>query len=79
MSKASVYFTLDNIAGTHDVKEIKRGLDTLPGVFAVSVSAGSNHVAVDFDTTGIQSERIKKQLEKMGYEVLDSKSDNHTI
>lgn len=72
MSKASVYFTLGNVDGKHNVKEIKQGLDTLPGVSSVSVNDSSNHVAVDFDSTGIQSGRIKKQLEKMGYEVLDS-------
>ena len=79
MSKASAYFTLGNAAGTHDVKEIKRELDTLPGVFSVSMSDSSNQVAVDFDTTGIQSDRIQKQLEKMGYEILDSKLDHHIM
>lgn len=76
MSKASVYFTLGNLHGTHDVKEIQRGLDALPGVFSVSVSDRSSEVAVDFDTTGVQSDRIKQQLETMGYEILDSKSDD---
>ena len=78
MSKESVYFTLANLGGKHDVKEIQRGLDTLPGVFSVSVSDRSNCVAVDFDTTGTQSDRIEKQLEKMGYEILDSKSGGQT-
>lgn len=78
MSKESVYFTLGNLGGKHDVKEIQRGLDTLPGVFSVSVSDRSNCVAVDFDTTGTQSDRIEKQLKKMGYEILDSKSGGQT-
>ena len=38
MSKASVYFTLGNLHGKHDAKELRRELDTLPGVFQ-SVSA----------------------------------------
>lgn len=76
MSKASVYFTLGGVDGKHSVKEIKQGLDALPGVSSVSVSDSSNQVAVDFDTTGVQSDRIKKQLEKMGYEILDTKLDN---
>lgn len=79
MSKASVYFTLGNLNGKHDVKELRRELDTLPGVFSVSVSDSSSRVAVDFDTTGVQSGRIKKQLEKMGYEILDSELDNHAM
>lgn len=79
MSKASVYFTLSHTDGTHTVKKIKQGLDALPGVSSVSVNDSSNRVAVDFDPTGIQSGRIEKQLEKMGYEVLDSKLDHHVM
>lgn len=79
MSKASVCFTLGNLDDKHDVKAIKRELDALPGVLSVSVSRGPNCVAVDFDTTGIQSSRIGKQLEKMGYQILDSKTNNHIM
>ena len=79
MSKASVYFTLGTFGSKHDVKAIKRELDTLPGVLSVSVSDGSDQVAVDFDTTGVQIDRIEKQLEKMGYQILDSKTDNHIM
>lgn len=77
MSKASVYFTLDGLDQKQDGKAIKRELDTLPGVLSVSVS-GANRVAVDYDTTGVQSGRIEKQLEKMGYRILDSQMDRHT-
>lgn len=51
----------------------------LPGVSSVSVNDSSGGVAVDFDTTGVQSDSIQKQLEKMGYEVLDFKLDNHVM
>lgn len=77
MSKASVYFTLGNINTKHDRKEIKRELDTLPGVLSVSISDGTDRVAVDFDTTGVQRNRIEMQLEKMGYQILDSQTDGH--
>ena len=40
MAKESAYFTVGGISGKHDVKEIKRGLDTLPGVLSVSVGGG---------------------------------------
>ena len=73
MSKASAYFTLRSVDGKHDVKEIKKMLNTLPGVSSVSVNEETNHASVDFDTTGIQIDRIKKQLEKSGYEILDTK------
>ena len=74
MAKESACFTVGGISGKHDVKEIKRGLDTLPGVLSVSVS-GDGRVAVDFDTTGVQSSRIERQLAEMGYQVLHSGND----
>ena len=67
MAKTSAYFTVQGISGKHDVKDIKRGLDTLPGVLCVSVS-GDGRVAVDFDTTAVHSGRIEKQLADMGYQ-----------
>ena len=73
MSKESVYFTLSDVDGKHDVKEIKKVLDKLPGVSSVSVNERTNHVAIDFDNTGIQSDRIQKQLEKSGFEILDTR------
>lgn len=79
MSKASVYFTLGDLHGKHDVKELRRELDTLPGVFSVSVSDSTQRVAVDFDATGVQSDSIKKKLEALGYEVVDTNEDNHAM
>ena len=75
MTKASACFTVGGISGKHDVKDIKRGLDTLPGVSSVSVS-NDGRIAVDFDTTGTQRDRIEKQLADMGYQVLDSETDS---
>lgn len=75
MTKASACFTVGGISGKHDVKEIKRGLDTLPGVLSVTVS-GESCVSVDFDTTGVQSDRIEKQLADMGYQVVNSRTDS---
>lgn len=72
MAKTSVRFSLSKLDGKHDVKEIKQGLDALPGVLSVSISNSAKNVTVDFDTTGVQSSRIKQQLEKMGYDILDS-------
>ena len=79
MSEASIYFTLDNLEDKHDTKAIKRELDTLPGVRSVSISDSSNRIAVDFDTTGVQPDRIRKKLEKMGYQVTDFKADNRIL
>ena len=74
MTRANACFTVGGISGKHDVKEIKRELDTLPGVLSVTVSKDSR-VSVDFDTTGVQTGRIEKQLTDMGYQVLNSKTD----
>lgn len=79
MLKRSVYYTLGDIDDRHDVKAIKRELDTLPGVLSVSISNHSRRVAVDYDTTDVQSGRIEKQLKKMGYEIIDSKLDDHIM
>ncbi len=79
MSKASIYFTVNKVDGKHDVKQMKQGLDALPGVISVSVNESTNRVAVDFDTTGIQTTRIGKQLEQMGYKILDQRLENHVM
>ena len=75
MKKANACFTVGGISGKHDVKEIKRELDTLPGVLSVTVSNDSR-VSVDFDTTGVQTGRIEKQLAEMGYHILNSRTDS---
>ena len=74
MTRANACFTVGGISGKHDVKEIKRELDTLPGVLSVTVS-NESRVSVDFDTTGVQTGRIEKQLTEMCYQVLNSKTD----
>lgn len=79
MANASAYYVLDKVDGKHDVKEIKQALSTLPGVTSVSVNASTNQIAVDFDTTGVQSARIQKQLEKAGYKICETEMDNYTI
>lgn len=79
MSKASAYFTLQRLDGKHDEKTLKKGLDALPGVLSVSISENAHCVAVDFDTTGVQSGHIEKQLEKLGYEVLERRLENHIM
>lgn len=79
MSKKSAYFTLNRIDGKHDVKEIKHEIDMLPGVSSVSINTRSDFLGVDFDTTGVGQEQIKKQIEKLGYEVIKVKTDDEDI
>ena len=75
MTKANACFTVGGISGKHDVKEIKQGLDTLPGVLSVTVS-NESRVSVDSDTTGVQSDRIGKQIADIDYQVVNCKTDS---
>jgi copper chaperone CopZ len=77
--KASAYFTLDDLGGKHGISALKRELDTLPGVLSVSVSEKTNSVAVDFDTTGESSDRIRNKINGMGYGVLDMRLEQHAM
>lgn len=78
MAKASAYFTLSGLDEKSDGKAIKRELDALPGVLSVSVS-DSGCVSVDYDTTGVHSAQIAQRLEKLGYQILSSKTDSHIM
>ena len=73
MSKASIYFTVDNVNGKHDVKELKRELDTFPSVSSVSVNDKTELIAVDFDTTSVNQDQLKKRIEKLGYEITNTR------
>lgn len=65
MSHKSIYFALRPLSG-HQAKAIKRELDTLPGVTSVSVSQAEGRVAVDYDSTGVQPDAIRRRLEDLG-------------
>ena len=79
MSKESAYFILENMNGKHDLKQIKRGLDTLHGVISVSVNTENHRVAVDFDNTGVTHGQIEKNLNKMGFNITADTGENHIM
>lgn len=79
MSNASIYFTVNIVDGKHDVKELKRELDTFPGVTSVSVNDKTKSIAVDFDTTAVQQERLQKRIETLGYEVIHTRLDDNIM
>lgn len=74
MANKSVYFTLNEVKGSHDIEALKHEIDMLPGVTSVSVNSRTDFVAVDFDSTGVRKDQIKKQIEKMGYTVVEADS-----
>lgn len=79
MSNASIYVTVDNVDGKHDVKELKRELDTFQGVTSVSVNDKTETIAVDFDTTAVQAERIQKRIEQLGYGIMHTRLDTNVM
>ena len=65
MAHLSTYFSLEHPASSHDAKELKRELDTLPGVTSVSVSGG--RLEVDYDSTGVRREDIQPKVQSLGF------------
>ncbi len=79
MSKASMYFELENLDGKHDAAKLKRQLDTLPGVISVSVNDDRKRVAVDFDTTGVNQKQIRQQLDGLGFTISGERFEEHVM
>lgn len=68
MAHLSTRFSLEQPADRHAVKQLKRELDTLPGVTSVSVSSGGQ-LAVDYDATGVRQADILEKIQALGYHV----------
>ena len=79
MTKQSAYYHVKNLSGEHDVKNIKRGLDELPGVFSVSVNQENARVAVDFDNTGVSTDQLEAKLHKLGLQIVADSSTEHIM
>lgn len=77
MPKASAYFTVNGIDGKHDIKDIKHELSALQGVSSISV--GEKGIAVDYDPSGVERERIQRKIEKLGYAVSEVYSEDHRM
>ena len=78
MAHLSAYFSLDQVDGQHNVKAIKSGLDTLPGVLSVSVNAASGKVAVDYDDSGVTMEALQNKIDQLGYRITSLNIDQLT-
>ena len=65
----SVYFEVKNVQDKHDLKQMKKGLDTLYGVLSVSVNQKEHRVGIDYDTTGVTGQQIQAYLNDRGYTV----------
>ena len=65
MAHLSTSFSLEQPVDSHEVKLLKRELDTLPGVTSVSVSG--TRLAVDFDPSGVRREDICQKVQSLGF------------
>ena len=68
MAHLSTYFSLEHPASSHDAKELKRELDTLPGVTSVSVSS-AGQLALTYHATGVRQADILEKIQALGYRV----------
>ena len=68
MAHLSTYISLEAAQDRHDIKQLKRALDTLPGVTSVSIS-DNGCLAVDNDSTGVRQEQIRQKVLDLGYQV----------
>lgn len=69
MSNESAYLIIESPTGKHDIKAIKKELDTLHGVTSVSISPENHLVAIDYDSSGTSYDKIENCINKMGYEI----------
>ena len=65
MAHLSTRFSLEQPADRHAVKQLKRELDTLPGVTSVSVSG--SRLAVDYDPTGVRRADLQQKVQSLGF------------
>ncbi len=79
VSKQSVYFTIPGLSNKHEVKNIKNGLAKLRGVTSVSINTETDSVAVDYDSTGTNTEDISKHLQKLGFDAHLTENENHIM
>lgn len=79
MSKQSAYFNLSEINGKHSLKKLKKELDTLKGVSSIIVNVETNKLVVDYDSTGVSFDKIEKQINNMGYEIVSSKNEDYIM
>lgn len=75
----TAYFYVKNLRDKHDVKNIKNELGRLPGVSAVSVNKNTDKIAVDYDKTGIDKEKLQTKIKKMGYEIEDNNFESYIL
>jgi Copper chaperone len=67
MAKKSIYFELPDLGVKHDMKVLKKGIDAIHGVVSVSVNTHDKKVAIDYDSTGTDGEKITEKIKELGF------------
>ncbi|HOV41724.1 MAG TPA: heavy-metal-associated domain-containing protein [Oscillospiraceae bacterium] len=79
MSKNSVYFSLSDVDGKREAKELKKGIGSMRGVLSVSVNSQKNNIAVDYDSSGVNPEQIEEKINELGWKISSSKEQDHIM
>lgn len=79
VAKRSAYFKVSELHNKHQLGRIKRTLNEIPGVLSVSADIQSNQVAVDYDSSGLNIEKIISQLQNHGMDVKPIENEDHTM
>ncbi len=79
MSKATVSFGLKHSENRRGCEEIKRRLDSIPGVLSVSIGRGRDRVSVDYDTTGTGPDCLRGRLKECGCDIEAEHCQEHTM
>jgi len=79
MAKESAYFNIPDLDGKHDLKQIKKEINAIPGVISVSVNDKINRVAVDFDNSGVSHSQVENRLNKIGFHILKDSGEEHIM
>ncbi len=71
MAFKNAYFKSSGDIQKHDTKEIKKLLDTLPGVTSVSVNEKVGNISVDYDSSAVDQDRIMQKLSSLGLSITE--------
>lgn len=66
-------YQLETVSCPSCIAKIEKMLQKTPGVHSSEVLFNSSRVRVTFEEREVESERIKSQIEKLGYKVIGEK------
>ena len=67
--KQTITLTVPGMGSDHCVGIVRTSIQRLPGIESVTASSSSHKVRVDFDVAEVDSDSIRRAVEKAGYEV----------